>query len=113
VSVCVALGLNGMPAGRRHHFWDCPVAQSVSEMLKQQLVGGWCCGALCPHHVLFMELPRGVSTACTLHKGVWRVVCLAALNAMDLGRRAACQISVQQKWFSFRFVSFRFVFRLE
>ncbi len=88
---------SGLPAGRRHHFWDCPVASSVVEVLQQQLSGGWCCGALRPYHVLFMERPRGVSTACTLHKGVWRVVCLAAVNAMDLGRRAACQLSVQQK----------------
>ena len=87
----------GMPAGRHHHFWDCPVAQSVVEVLQQQLVGGWCVSPLRPDQLMFMELPSGVSTACTLHKGVWRVVCLAAINAMDLGRRAACQISVQQK----------------
>ena len=88
---------SGLPAGRHHHYWDCPVAQSVVEALKQQLFGGWCCGALRPYHVLLMERPRGVSTACTLHKGVWQVVCLAAINAMDLGRRAACQLGVQQK----------------
>ena len=86
-----------MPAGRHHHFWDCPVAQSVVEVLQQQLVGDWCVSPLRPYQLMFMELPRGVSTVCTLHKGVWRVVCLAAINAMDLGRRAACQISVQQK----------------
>jgi hypothetical protein len=46
--------------------------------------------------VFLMERPRGVSTAHTLHKGVWQVVCLAVINAMDLGRRAACQLGVQQ-----------------
>lgn len=88
---------SGLPAGRHHHYWDCPVAQSVSEAMMQQLSGGWCVGALRPYHVLLMERPRGVSTARTLHKGVWQVVCLAAINAMDLGRRAACQLGVQQK----------------
>ena len=85
------------PPGRHHHFWDCPIAKSVVEVLRQQLVGGWCCVPLQPHHVLFMERPRGASTTHTLHKGVWRVVCLAAINAMDLGRRATCHLGVQQQ----------------
>jgi hypothetical protein len=88
---------DGQPPGRRHHFWDCPVAQSVVRVLQQQLLGGWCRGALLPHHVLCMEAPKGCSDAHTLHKGVWRIVCLAAVNAMDLGRRAACQVNVQEK----------------
>lgn len=73
------------------------MAQSVVHVLQHQLVGGWCRGALQPHHVLCMEPPAGISPAHTLHKGVWRIVCLAVVNAMDLGRRAACQISVQEK----------------
>jgi hypothetical protein len=44
-----------------------------------------------------MEPPRRVDAAHTLHKGVWRVVCLAAVNAMDVGRRAVCQINVREK----------------
>jgi hypothetical protein len=88
---------DGLPPDRRHHFWECSVARSVVDVLRQQLVGGWCRVPLQPHHVLCMERPKGVSDALTLHKGVWRVVCLAAINAMDLGRRAACQISVQER----------------
>jgi len=32
-----------------------------------------------------------------VHKGVWRVVCLAAINAMDSGRRAANKLGTQQR----------------
>jgi hypothetical protein len=94
--VCGSLP-SGQPPGRRHHFWSCPVAQSVVQVVQQQLAAGWCRGVLQPHHVLCMEPTQGVATQFTLHKGVWRVACLAAVNAMDLGRRAACQISVQEK----------------
>ena len=41
--------------------------------------------------------PGDPSPARTLHKGVWRVVCLAAINAMDEGRRAANKIGVEEK----------------
>jgi len=88
---------DGQPPGWRHHFWDCAVAQSIVHVLQQQLVGGWCHGLLRPHHVLCTEPPTGISNAHTLHKGVWRIVCLAAVNAMDLGRRAACQANVQER----------------
>jgi hypothetical protein len=86
----------GLPPGRRHHFWDCSVAKCVVQAMQQQLVG-WCRGRLCAYNVLCMEPPRRVDAAHTLHKGVWRVVCLAAVNAMDVGRRAACQINVREK----------------
>jgi hypothetical protein len=76
----------GPPPGRRHHFWDCPIAKGVVHVLQQQL-SAIPSGALKPHHVLCMECP-----APSLHKGVWRVVCLAAVNAMALG----CSASNQQ-----------------
>ena len=37
-------------------------------------------------HLWLMQTPPGPRRMC---QGVWKVVCLAALNAMDVGRRAA------------------------
>jgi hypothetical protein len=67
---------------RMHHFWRCPAAQAVFAWLQQKL------GVPTPlqrHHVWLMILPpefaaRVGNNAAT--KQVWRVVCLAALNAM-------------------------------
>ena len=90
--------VGGQPPNRRHHFWDCPVAQAVVGALQQQLVG-WVPGGVQPQHVLCMMCPEvvGVEGARAVHKGVWRVVCLAALNAMDVGRRAANKLGVEQR----------------
>jgi hypothetical protein len=95
---CVCGPVEGGQPGRQHHFWDCPVAQSVVRVLQQQLVG-WFPGALQPQHVLCMVCPVavGVEGAPVLHNGVWRVVCLAAINAMEVGRRAAYKLGVEQK----------------
>jgi hypothetical protein len=63
---------------RQHAFWDCPVAQSVIAQLQRGL------GArqFSQWHVWLLQPPgEGVQPA------VWRVVCLAALEAMDRGRR--------------------------
>jgi hypothetical protein len=88
--VCVCGSVAGGQPGRYHHFWACPVAREVVGVLQQQLVG-WFPGELQPQHVLCMVCPVavGVAGAPALHKGVWRVVCLAAINAMDLGETAA------------------------
>jgi pyruvate/2-oxoglutarate dehydrogenase complex dihydrolipoamide acyltransferase (E2) component len=87
---CVC-GPVGQPPGRRHHFWDCPVAQAVVAVMQQQLcVWQPSVAPLRPHHVLCMQCPvQG------LHLGVWRVVCLAAVNAMDGGRAAANKLGVE------------------
>jgi hypothetical protein len=87
---CVCGSVVGGQPGRHHHFWACPVARAVVDVLQQQLVG-WFPGELQPQHVLCMVCPVavGVAGAPALHKGVWRVVCLVAINAMDLGRTAA------------------------
>ena len=88
--VCgLAPGPHGQLHGRLHHFWECPVARAVVAAVQQQLPPAWCVSPLLPHHVLFMHRPAGASPATTVHRGVWRVVCLAAVNAMDVGRRAA------------------------
>ena len=63
--------------GRRHHFWECPVAAAVRAALAAQL------GGRHPtrQQLWLMRTPTGI------HAGVWDAVCLAALCAMDAGRR--------------------------
>ena len=68
---------------RRHHYWACPVAQAVRATVDAALA------AASPgaqptqqRHIWLALAPPGV------HCGVWDVVCLAAVRAMDKGRRA-------------------------
>jgi hypothetical protein len=66
--------------GRVHHFWECPVAQAVVHALQGELPQLQ--QPLLRMHVWVARAPLD-----QLHKGVWRVVALAALNAMDTGRK--------------------------
>lgn len=59
-----------------HHFWHCPVAQAVIQVLQSQLPQG--AVQLQPCNVLLGGLPHAA-----VHSGVWKVVVLAALNAME------------------------------
>jgi hypothetical protein len=63
---------------QQHAFWDCPVAQAVREQLQRGL------GVpLQQRHVWLVVAPEpGVQRV------VWQVVALAALEAMEAGRRA-------------------------
>jgi hypothetical protein len=94
-SGCVCGALCG---GRKHHFWECPVARAVVAVMERQL-RGWFDAPLQPQHILCMLCPKavGVVGARPLHKGVWRVACLAAINAMDFGRREACKAGIEQR----------------
>lgn len=68
--------------GRLHHYWDCPVAQAVVLVLRDQL---HLCGVqvdVCRPHVWLARSPCNL-----VHAGVWLVVALAALLAMDKGRK--------------------------
>jgi len=86
----------------KHHYWDCPIAQSVVQVVSSQLSPTWCSRSpdVCPlkqHHIWLMQPPAGPNR---LHATTWLVVCLAAINAMDGGRRAANKfihdVNVQQ-----------------
>ena len=74
----------GAPADRHHHYWSCPVAQAVTDSISAALAERQ------PQHApqpltlgqLWLARPPG-----GVHEGVWQVVCLAALRAMDGGRR--------------------------
>lgn len=70
-------GSSGPLPGRRHHFWECPVAAAVVSTLAEQLSGH----PLSPANLWLAQPPAGV------HEGVWQVVCLASIAAMETGRR--------------------------
>jgi hypothetical protein len=70
-------GTSGALPGRRHHFWECPVAAAVVHSLADQLNGQ----PLSPANIWLAQPPTGV------HAGVWQVVCLASIAAMETGRR--------------------------
>jgi hypothetical protein len=79
-----------------HHFWECPVAVAVIDSVLSELPAAWCTRAagrppLAMRHVWLMQPPAGPTK---LHRGIWKVVCLAALNAMDVGRRHANKLSI-------------------
>jgi hypothetical protein len=72
-------GLAALP-GRRHCFWDCPVAAAVREEIQRALPPGSL--PLARGQLWLARQPEGV------HRGVWLVVVLSAVLAMDTGRAA-------------------------
>ena len=67
---------------RRHHFWECAVAQAVLTELRRGLAGYVGGLHLRPDHVWLARVPSP-----QLHAGLWLVISQAALLAMDKGRR--------------------------
>ena len=72
---------------RLHAFWSCPIAEGVRETMAEVLapLGG-------PHLLTRANLwlcvpPLTSAPSSSIHPEVWMVVCLAALSAMDHGRR--------------------------
>ena len=73
-----------------HHFWSCPVAAGLLAVLSNHLESrGMLPTLLLPLHVLLAQPPSS-----RLHVGIWRVVCLAAICALDHARRTACAIAL-------------------
>ena len=71
---CPCAAAHAEPTGLAHHFWCCPVAQAVCAALHGAL------GAPPTREAVWlMAPPPGV------HASVWRVVCVAALVAMQWG----------------------------
>lgn len=66
------------PHGRPHSFWDCPVAVAVRRTLEATLPDTTL-------HRSALWLMRPPVPACSAP--VWRLVCLAAVDAMEHGRR--------------------------
>lgn len=72
-----------MMPDRAHHFWDCPVAMAVRGEIERALNSAGGQYNLQRHHLWLCRLPSRPD----LHKGVWMVVCMAALLAMNTGRK--------------------------
>jgi len=68
--------------GRLHHYWACPVARAVVDSISAAV------GNPVPRAAIWLaRVPAGVQA------DVWCVVCLAAIAAMDHGRRVLYAIS--------------------
>jgi hypothetical protein len=80
---CVCAATAADNPGRLHHFWHCEAAQAVIGELQRGLQ---CSNiALERRHVWLMEVPTEVDERYGSNAAVrqlWRVVCLAAMNAM-------------------------------
>jgi hypothetical protein len=64
---------------RQHVFWECPVAQAVLQEVQAGVPGGT--------QLLRQHVWLGLAPCSAIRLAVWRVVCIAALGAMDKGRR--------------------------
>ena len=73
---------------RVHLFWERPVARAVVEEVERQLPLE--ARPLSRRALWLGEAPEGV------HDGVWAVVCLAAVEAMERGRARAVRLLLQQ-----------------
>ena len=67
---------------RKHHFWDCPVAEAVIVELRSGLSGCVQCEPLRMDHVWLARRP-----SYSLHPDLWLVICIAALLGMNAGRK--------------------------
>lgn len=80
------------PADRAHHFWACPVAQAVVGTVSTAAA------AAQPHPGAAPPLARAALWLArpppAVHRGVWEVVCLAAVAAMDHGRKRMYALSL-------------------
>jgi hypothetical protein len=79
---CVCTNNGADCPGRLHHFWHCDAAQAVIGEMQR---GMQCSTALQRRHVWLMEVPEEVEERFNNSDAVrqaWRVVCLAAVEAM-------------------------------
>jgi hypothetical protein len=71
---------------REHYFWSCPVAASVVVELQHGL-GLPVADGPSRADVWLLRPPAAAVVASGLHTGAWAVVCAAAVDAMERGRR--------------------------
>ena len=76
--------------GRQHHFWECPVARAVLFAISDAAGAGQQ-PALAPLSQPNIWLARAPAA---IHSGVWDVVSLSAIAAMDKGRRRMYALSL-------------------
>jgi hypothetical protein len=81
---CACGGLGAHNPGRVHHFWGCGAAQAVLRIIAREC-GCSSASPLLRRHVWLMLPPPTLTARFGQHlwvRQLWRVVCLAALNAM-------------------------------
>ena len=80
--VCGCGGAVGDAAGRQHVYFECAAVQQILDSIMQQLQDEWALPAQTPslqrHHLWLAVRPTE-----TLHQGIWDMVCISALKAMD------------------------------
>ena len=86
---CVACGHTGPDL--QHHFWLCPVAEAVRREIEHQLHAFRILPAQHVLHCASIWLAHLPSPR--LHRVVWDLVCLAAIYAMEIGRRTSWAVA--------------------
>lgn len=82
-------------AGRLHNFWECPVAACVVASVSAGVRARFPHAYVSRSSLWLAELPVGLQRS-DVHVGAWHVVALAALEAMEHGRRAL--VAICQPW---------------
>jgi len=78
-------------ADRHHHFWECPIAQAVVAAISTASAAT---GQLPPAAPLSKPSIWLARAPAAVHSGVWDVVSLSAIAAMDHGRRRMYALSL-------------------
>lgn len=78
--------------GRRHYFWECPVAQALIADIRDR---AGTAELRCEH--LWMAIPP---VGACIYQGVWDVVCIMAIAAINTVKRRAYKIMKQHSTFS-------------
>lgn len=80
------------PSSRLHTFWECPVAQAVRQQLAAALPAGT---SVRRANVWLLQPPAGVPGLCPR---AWALAALAALEAMEFGRRYLYALRASPEW---------------
>jgi hypothetical protein len=85
--------------GVEHHCWGCPVAGAVRQAIEGQLrthrVGQGAPWLAADRALRCAEVWLGVLPHPQLHRMVWDMVCLAAIGAMEFGRKVAWAVATE------------------
>lgn len=83
--VCGCGGAVGDAAGRQHVYFNCAAIRPIIDSIEQQLQDEWALPPQAPslqcHHLWMAVRPTEA-----IHQGIWDVVCISALKAMDSTR---------------------------
>ena len=89
---CPCGSLPNAPPGRPHVFWDCPVAKAIRDVITAALPRPPHGSAhLSREHIWLFRPPQP-----GINQLLWDVICLAALGAMDRGRRTLLRLALQR-----------------